>query len=210
MRPCDGLTLLRNAGAATCSCRPPLGEFRAAPAPPLSWPRANLTALQYVDRAGIILRVWPVWRPLKSFEKDCYKVSASKGGEDAGDDCECEKPPGVHLGPSQVVVLAAQDERSSEKRDVVVPLPRSAFARDNMETEQLFAEHQAPNPSWRPARVAAGENDVAVACAPHAAFSKKSLAETFPSVASMILHITGGSGTRPSMYRVMENCLTPI
>jgi hypothetical protein len=89
---------VRNAGAATCSCRPPLGEFRAASALPLSWPWANLTALQYVDRAGIILRVGPVWRSLKSFEEDCYTVSASKGGEDAGEYGEGDESPRHRLG----------------------------------------------------------------------------------------------------------------
>src|SRR5690242_20583302 len=48
-------------------------------------------------------------------------------------------------------------------------------------------------------------------CADHyAAKSKKSLAETLPSVASMILHITEALGARPSKYLRTLSSLTPI
>jgi hypothetical protein len=84
--PCDGvLNLVRKAGALACSVAPPPDGFAGAPALPFSRPRTQLASF---DQPRIILRVGPVWRALKSFEKDCNKVSASKGGEDAGDDCD--------------------------------------------------------------------------------------------------------------------------
>jgi hypothetical protein len=120
--PCDGvLNLVRKAGALACSVAPPPDGFAGAPALPFSRPRTQLASF---DQPRIILRVGPVWRALKSFEEGCDKVSASKGGEDAGDDCE-DFPPGHLLRPAGV---CAEVERAE-----VEPALRISFA------EQLAA-----------------------------------------------------------------------
>jgi hypothetical protein len=76
---------------------------------------------------------------------------------------------------------------------------------------RAFGEEDMFCPALGTAEPATLDSNEVVAGAVHAAIPKKSLAVTKPSVTSMILHITAGSGTRPSFkYLRTLSTLTPI